>query len=156
MDRMRRSRSKKDADDGAQPVTPPMKHPWRAVAGQEKKGKTMPKTATVAGTAVVQAPSRSLEGIDDKAARELFDRMDSNGNGGLSLAEIDKAIIELYPAHNHKPSLLRAYKAADRNGDGFVSGPAKSFCPCIVTSCVTVLLCVGRSHGENSRSCCTS
>jgi hypothetical protein len=33
--------------------------------------------------------------------------MDYNGNGGLSLAEIDKAVIELHPAYNHKPSLMR-------------------------------------------------
>ena len=70
---------------------------------------------------VARASSRSLEGLDDKAETALFDRMDYNGNGGLSLAEIDKAIIELYPAYNHKPSLLRAYKAADRDGNGFVT-----------------------------------
>ena len=39
--------------------------------------------------------------------RALFDRMDSNGNGGLSLAEIDKAVVELYPDFDHKPALVR-------------------------------------------------
>ena len=53
--------------------------------------------------------------------RVAFDRMDVNGNGGLSLAEIDKAIIELYPAFNHKPALMRAYKAADRDDSGFIT-----------------------------------
>jgi hypothetical protein len=38
------------------------------------------------------------------------------GNGGLSLAEIDKAVLELYPTFNNKPALMRAYKAADRSG----------------------------------------
>ena len=38
----------------------------------------------------------------------------------LSLAEIDKAIIELWPQFDHKRALMRAYKAADRNGDGFI------------------------------------
>jgi hypothetical protein len=39
----------------------------------------------------------------------------------LSLAEIDKAIIELWPQFDHKRALMRAYKAADRNGDGVVA-----------------------------------
>eukprot|EP01052_Picozoa_sp_SAG31_P041413 SAG31_NODE_6272_length_2093_cov_4.616349_2_plen_340_part_01 len=51
----------------------------------------------------------------------IFHRMDVNGNGGLSLAEIDKAIVELYPGYNHKPALMRAYKAADTDGNGFVT-----------------------------------
>ena len=46
--------------------------------------------------------------------------MDFNGNGSLSLAEIDKAIVELWPQFDHKKAVLRAYKAADRNGDGFI------------------------------------
>ena len=52
--------------------------------------------------------------------RAAFDRWDNNGNGGLSLAEIDKAIVELYPEFDHKPALMRAYKAADKSGDGFI------------------------------------
>ena len=46
--------------------------------------------------------------------------MDFNGNGSLSLVEIDKAIVELWPQFDHKKAVLRAYKAADRNGDGFI------------------------------------
>jgi hypothetical protein len=64
---------------------------------------------------------------DKKARRELFDQMDVNGNGGLSLAEIDKAVVEGLvgpvlgcPDFNHKPALIRAYKAADKSGDGFI------------------------------------
>ena len=57
-----------------------------------------------------------------KAEREaLFKRMDYNGNGALSLAEIDKAVLELYPGFDNKPALMRAYKAADVSADGFVS-----------------------------------
>jgi hypothetical protein len=48
-------------------------------------------------------------------------RLDVNGNGGLSLAEVDKAVVELWPAYNHKPALMRAFKAADRDGNGFVT-----------------------------------
>jgi hypothetical protein len=46
--------------------------------------------------------------------------MDVNGNGSLSLAEIDKAVIELYPQFNNKPALMRAYKSADKSGNGFI------------------------------------
>jgi hypothetical protein len=52
---------------------------------------------------------------------ELFDRIDFNGNGGLSLAEIDKAVVELWPQFNHKQALMRAYRAADQNNDGYIT-----------------------------------
>jgi Ca2+-binding EF-hand superfamily protein len=59
--------------------------------------------------------------VPSKEQREqLFDRIDYNGNGALSLAEIDKAVLELWPQFNHKPALMRAYRAADVNGDGFI------------------------------------
>jgi hypothetical protein len=44
-----------------------------------------------------------------------------NGNGGLSLAEVDKAIVELFPKYDFKPALMQAFKAADRDGNGFVT-----------------------------------
>jgi Ca2+-binding EF-hand superfamily protein len=50
----------------------------------------------------------------------LFRRMDYNGNGMLSLAEIDKAVVELWPQLNHKQVLMMAYHAADVSGDGFI------------------------------------
>ena len=34
-----------------------------------------------------------LKGLDAKARRSTFDQWDVNGNGGLSLAEIDKAMV---------------------------------------------------------------
>ena len=52
-----------------------------------------------------------------------FKKMDNNGNGLLSLAEIDKAVLHLYPSFNHKPALMRAYKSADKSGDGFIGTP---------------------------------
>ena len=51
---------------------------------------------------------------------ELFRRMDYNGNNTLSLAEIDKAVIEIWPQFNHKPALMRAHQAAGKHGGGFV------------------------------------
>ncbi|KAJ3279938.1 hypothetical protein HK104_001059 [Borealophlyctis nickersoniae] len=64
----------------------------------------------------------------DKAQIDkVFQTFDYNGNGLLSLAEIDRAIIEVYPQYaNDKPAIMRAYKAADssgsykKSGDGFV------------------------------------
>jgi Ca2+-binding EF-hand superfamily protein len=51
---------------------------------------------------------------------QLFDRLDENASGKLSLAELDKGIVMSYPELNNKPAIMAAYKAADRNGDGFV------------------------------------
>eukprot|EP01117_Protostelium_nocturnum_P009908 TRINITY_DN352_c0_g1_i1.p1 TRINITY_DN352_c0_g1~~TRINITY_DN352_c0_g1_i1.p1 ORF type:complete len:188 (+),score=63.09 TRINITY_DN352_c0_g1_i1:24-587(+) len=53
--------------------------------------------------------------------KKIWDVMDYNGNGIVSLAEIDKACIELYPElAKDKPALIRAYKAADSSKDGFI------------------------------------
>jgi Ca2+-binding EF-hand superfamily protein len=64
---------------------------------------------------------RPLTIPSDADADKLFQRVDFNGNGMLSLAELDKAVIELWPELNHKPAIMRAYKAADRNDSGFIS-----------------------------------
>ena len=97
------------------------------------------------------APIASTLTMPDKKGRaELFRACDVNGNGGLSLAEIDKAIVAgdigramNCPDFNHKPAVMRAYKvhlifafffpvrfsrrelfvvfqAADTSGDGFI------------------------------------
>ena len=59
--------------------------------------------------------------MPNRAERDaLFRRIDYNGNGMLSLAEIDKAVLELWPQFDHKRALMRAYQAADRNGDGMI------------------------------------
>jgi hypothetical protein len=66
--------------------------------------------------------------MPDKESRtKLFHEIDVNGNGGLSLAEIDKAVVSGQigqamhcPDFNHKPALMRAYKAADTDGDAFI------------------------------------
>jgi len=50
----------------------------------------------------------------------LFQRLDPNGNGHLSLAELDKGVVELWPHLNHKPAVMRAYKAADTSGNGWI------------------------------------
>tara|TARA_Y100000389_G_scaffold204574_1_gene258077 strand:+ start:6195 stop:6803 length:609 start_codon:yes stop_codon:yes gene_type:complete len=57
----------------------------------------------------------------DIVMAEQFKEMDYNGNGLISLAEIDKLIVEKYPIYNNKPALIRSYKAADSNNDGFIT-----------------------------------
>merc|ERR1719336_857886 len=55
---------------------------------------------------------------DKKKLRELWKRIDFNGNNIVSLAEIDKLVVEAYPLLNHKPALMRAYKATIKQGNG--------------------------------------
>ena len=63
---------------------------------------------------------KGLEMPDREQRTAIFSRMDNNGSGSLSLAEIDKAVAELWPQFDHKKALMRAYTAADVNGDGFI------------------------------------
>ena len=42
--------------------------------------------------------------------RTVWLQLDSNGNNIVSLAEIDKFVLEKYPLLNKKPALMRAYK----------------------------------------------
>ncbi|CAG8690350.1 22176_t:CDS:2 [Dentiscutata erythropus] len=61
------------------------------------------------------------EKLSKEKIKDTFRRFDYNGNGILSLAEIDKAAIEIYPQFaDEKPVLMRAYKAADASKDGFI------------------------------------
>ncbi len=52
---------------------------------------------------------------------ESFTLLDFNGNGIVSLAEIDKYITERYPVFNNKPALIRAMKMADTDKNGFIT-----------------------------------
>jgi len=55
---------------------------------------------------------------DNAKLRNMWHTMDFNGNNIVSLAEIDKMIVENYSLLNHKPALMRAYKATIKAGDG--------------------------------------
>lgn len=60
---------------------------------------------------------------DKKELRKLWKCLDFNGNGIVSLAEIDKFVIERFPLLNQKPALMRAYKKTTKkegNGDDWV------------------------------------
>jgi Ca2+-binding EF-hand superfamily protein len=55
---------------------------------------------------------------DQAKLKKMWSNLDFNGNGKVSLAEIDKFVIEQYPILNHKPALMRAYKKTMKDGDG--------------------------------------
>merc|ERR1740130_71477 len=55
---------------------------------------------------------------DPKGLLSLWKCLDFNGNNIVSLAEIDKMCVEKYPLLNHKPALMRAYKATIKAGNG--------------------------------------
>merc|ERR1719510_2125949 len=69
-------------------------------------------------------------GLNDVASlKQLWKRLDFNGNNIVSLAEIDKLVVEMvaggnWPAWlNNKPALMRAYKKTilkDGDGDDWV------------------------------------
>lgn len=60
--------------------------------------------------------------VPDRAASDLvFQSVDANGNGHLSLAELDLAVMRLWPTMNFKPAIMRAYKLAEKSGDGFLN-----------------------------------
>jgi len=52
--------------------------------------------------------------------RAMWNILDFNGNGVVSLAEIDKFVVENYPLLNHKPALMRCYKQTMERKDEFV------------------------------------
>eukprot|EP01107_Rhizomastix_libera_P014341 TRINITY_DN448_c0_g1_i6.p1 TRINITY_DN448_c0_g1~~TRINITY_DN448_c0_g1_i6.p1 ORF type:complete len:217 (-),score=81.76 TRINITY_DN448_c0_g1_i6:320-970(-) len=59
--------------------------------------------------------------LSKEKIKEVWNIFDFNGNGMLSLAEIDKACLDLMPQYYKKKAvLLRAYKAADMSGDGYI------------------------------------
>merc|ERR1712087_25322 len=55
---------------------------------------------------------------DNAGLKNRWDHLDFNGNDIVSLAEIDKWVVESYPLLNHKPALMRAYKKTIREGNG--------------------------------------
>merc|ERR1719277_521203 len=51
-----------------------------------------------------------------KGLQKLWRRLDFNGNNLVSLAEIDKWVVETWALLNHKPALIRAFKATTEAG----------------------------------------
>ena len=52
---------------------------------------------------------------DQSTYDQLWSVLDANGNGIVSLAEIDNLAVYTYPILNHKPALMRAYKKTTAN-----------------------------------------
>lgn len=52
--------------------------------------------------------------------KKMWSTLDFNGNGVVSLAEIDKFVVENYPLLNHKPALMRCYKCTMERKDEFL------------------------------------
>lgn len=58
----------------------------------------------------------------------LWKEIDFNGNGKVSLAEIDKLVVAKYSVLNNKPALMMAYKkTTQRDGDGDAYVETKEF-----------------------------
>lgn len=64
---------------------------------------------------------------DHAQLKKLWHRLDFNGNGIVSLAEIDKLVVDNYELLNHKPALMRAYKKTIKTGNGDDWVQAKEF-----------------------------
>merc|ERR550537_211380 len=67
--------------------------------------------------------------VDTSSLKQLLKKLDYNGNNVVSLAEIDKMVVELVAGGtwpqwlNNKPALMRAYKKTilkDGDGDDWV------------------------------------
>ncbi|PKY22489.1 EF-hand [Rhizophagus irregularis] len=80
------------------------------------------------GKLTQQKAITTIEELDlDKAQfKKIFDLFDYNENGGLSLAEIERAIVELYPhlAYDDtakKTVIKKAQELAKKSKDGFIN-----------------------------------
>ncbi|CAE7755775.1 unnamed protein product [Symbiodinium sp. CCMP2456] len=69
-----------------------------------------------------EVAEKKLHGLlkDKRQLHQLWRKMDYNGNGLVSLAEMDGCVTDCFPEANNKPALMRAYKATERNPDGYV------------------------------------
>jgi Ca2+-binding EF-hand superfamily protein len=80
--------------------------------------------------AISYAAARATRGTDGSGAKwtipdaqergRLFDSM-ANGNGLISMAEFDTGIVRYARHLHHRPSLRRAFVAADTNSDGVIA-----------------------------------
>eukprot|EP00697_Spironema_sp_BW2_P014889 gnl/Spiro4/5532_TR2809_c0_g1_i1.p1 gnl/Spiro4/5532_TR2809_c0_g1~~gnl/Spiro4/5532_TR2809_c0_g1_i1.p1 ORF type:complete len:713 (-),score=189.32 gnl/Spiro4/5532_TR2809_c0_g1_i1:83-2221(-) len=72
--------------------------------------------AAIAVTGFAQEEASVLTDLADGAkAEELWKHLDANGNGIVSLAEVDSLIVNKYPSLNHKPALMKAFQHTTEN-----------------------------------------
>lgn len=93
----------------------------RASVEGEFGGAEATNLGLVGKTLFLKSVTPQFSMFSDEDLQELWDQHDNNGNGLVSLAEIDKVIVERFPALNIKPALMRAYKFADADGNGFIT-----------------------------------
>jgi ankyrin repeat protein len=98
----------------------------RQIDGREAAPYVNPQTATTkpaeqwqASANMAPAPALLHVPTSDECD-QLFHRIDANGHGSLSLADISSAAKALWPGFDNHPVLMRAYQAADNNGSGWI------------------------------------
>lgn len=79
--------------------------------------------ASVSDAGVAASIEKCKQMLAPTKIQELWSRVDFNGNGYVSLAEIDKMVVEMqsnsesaFHGFNNKPALMRAYKASCLGG----------------------------------------
>eukprot|EP00750_Incisomonas_marina_P019995 INCI367.1.p1 GENE.INCI367.1~~INCI367.1.p1 ORF type:complete len:328 (-),score=75.45 INCI367.1:29-943(-) len=80
----------------------------------EESGEELESRDTVANISSIKFDAleqkvRLLQKSPEQLA-DLWDAMDGNGNGRVSLAEIDRLVVMKFPILNNKNALMRAYK----------------------------------------------
>ncbi|GBB86045.1 hypothetical protein RclHR1_01250008 [Rhizophagus clarus] len=80
---------------------------------------------------VITTKELTTEELDKAQIKKIFDLFDYNGNGSLSLAEIDRAIVELYPHLAYDDTakvavMKEAQNITKKSKDGFIN--FKDFC----------------------------
>lgn len=93
---------------------------------QKKKAKGIPITVAFSSTLNPTIYAQKFSDVKAKIAEDfsksselLWKCLDFNGNGGSTLAEIDKFVKDRYPILNNKPALMRAYKrTCSKKGGG--------------------------------------
>jgi len=99
----------------------PVKHKPPHISSHGKKRRNAAKKPVKQVKAdVSKLKTTKLKFPNKKELQDLFLRMDDNSTGNLSLVELEKAVITLYPNFNNKPALAAAHKSTDSSGDGFV------------------------------------
>jgi hypothetical protein len=103
--------------------TPPVVTPWLDddTAGKDgDDGKSITRPQYVSTTFDALEIHIMSIARDDNALEELWEAVDVNDNGKVSLAEIDKEVSSSFPLLNSKPALMRAYQQTrlKDGGDG--------------------------------------
>ena len=90
---------------------------------------SMPRSAVKFGTPSPRSAANfssadstgALTVPDRPSIDEMFLRLDTAGHNQLSLSNVAQGVTELWPDFDDAPALMRAYRAADTTGDGWIS-----------------------------------